>query len=123
MGCDDCEATVRRVAGVVCVTDFAGRVAPFTQQAESVIGVDPGADPPEAWGQVRVAATGVQVGGEMVMTVDGDVLTATVAVDTQAAMAVGVEHTVVVAWIGSDGATRTVRRSLVVVESGEVRPT
>lgn len=79
MGCDDCEATVRRVAGVVCVTDFAGRVAPFTQQAESVIGVDPGVDPPEAWGQVRVAATGVQVGGEMVMTVDGDVLTATVA--------------------------------------------
>jgi len=89
MGCDDCEATVRRVAGVVCVTDFAGRVAPFTQQAESVIGVDPGVDPPEAWGQVRVAATGVQVGGEMVMTVDGDVLTATVAADTQAAMVAG----------------------------------
>ena len=92
MGCDDCEATVRRVAGVVCVTDFAGRVAPFTQQAESVIGVDPGVDPPEAWGQVRVAATGVQVGGEMVMTVDGDVLTATVAADTQAAMVAGVCH-------------------------------
>ena len=56
------------------------------------------------------------------MTVDGDVLTATVAAGTQAAMVAGVEHTVVVAWIGSDGATRTVRRSLVVVESGEVRP-
>ena len=107
---------------MVCVTDFAGRVAPFTQQASSVVGVNPEADPPGAWGQVRVAATGVQVGGEMVMTVDGDVLTATVAADTQGLMAVGVEHTVVVAWVGADGATRTVRRSLVVVESGEERP-